>query len=154
MAIITAIPSLEVTILVDGKPLPEYEVSDQSVLKESDASQDASKVALETRAKTPQSFSVKYIEALSGKKPIISMRKEKGFKHNGHHLGVSVRFDEDNFVITHEPDEALEEDWEFELSGLLEFSERSGWTKRRFIFQPIIDYFAKNLYRVLTRHSR
>lgn len=141
MATILDLPGISATILVDDEPVREYHATNMSL---DDREASLKKAVLSAvPGVNPDSvvlsdvkFTVRYIEAISGKNFALRFDKLAGFYRNAHHLGVKWQVDGYETNIRHEPMDELnsETHWTATSSRVGTGDARRGWSWQYFKF--------------------
>jgi hypothetical protein len=124
MAIITAIPGLEVTIRVAGEPVTEYEIPPNSVrfVRLVHPRLQCTVPVYPGAAVhkiSPHGYSAKFIAVESGTHPSVEFFKSKDYRGEGNHIAYSVKFDDIELKIRHEPPGPGDEEWEDATSAVV-----------------------------------
>jgi len=124
MAIIPTIPGLEVTIRVSDEPVPEYEIPPNSArlvrldhpwLQRTVPGYPGAQV----HKPSPHGYSAKFIAVESGTHPSVEFFKSKDYCGEGNHIAYSVKFDDLELKIRHEPPGLSNEEWEDATSAVV-----------------------------------
>lgn len=138
MAILEHISGLEVTIEVDGVTAKEYDIpADEDGRPPED-------ISFHEPRNQPQGgpppYSIKYIEAHSGKRFSFRVKRSPDFEHHSHHIGAKVQADQIRLKISHGPPISKSNphaDWNLKTSAWREFDTQNGYQSCYFCFVPL-----------------